>query len=74
METAGKKLTRSDLLRSFWRYLFMNQCGWNYERMQSVGYCYAMLPILQKTRPDPEDFKEALRWKRLARRWRPLRV
>jgi PTS system mannose-specific IID component len=59
METAGTKLTRSDLLRSFWRYLFMNQCGWNYERMQSVGYCYAMLPILQKTRPDPEDFKEA---------------
>jgi PTS system mannose-specific IID component len=59
METAEKKLTRSDLLRSFWRYLFMNQCGWNYERMQSVGYCYAMLPILQKTHPDPEDFKEA---------------
>jgi PTS system mannose-specific IID component len=59
METAGKKLTRSDLLRSFWRYLFMNQCGWNYERMQSVGYCYAILPILQKTHPDPEDFKEA---------------
>lgn len=59
METAGKKLTRSDLMKSFWRYLFLNQLGWNYERMQSVGYCAAILPILRKTRPDPEEFKEA---------------
>ena len=57
--TASKKLTRSDLMRAFWRYLFLNQLGWNYERMQSVGYCAAILPILRKTRPDPEDFKEA---------------
>jgi mannose/fructose/N-acetylgalactosamine-specific phosphotransferase system component IID len=46
-------------MRAFWRYLFLNQLGWNYERMQSVGYCAAILPILRKTRPDPEDFKEA---------------
>jgi PTS system mannose-specific IID component len=59
MEATGTKLTRSDLMKSFWRYLFLNQMGWNYERMQSVGYCAAILPILQKTRPDPEDFKEA---------------
>jgi PTS system mannose-specific IID component len=32
--------------------------GWNYERMQSVGYCYSMLPILEKAHPDPEEFKE----------------
>ncbi|HHH82813.1 MAG TPA: PTS system mannose/fructose/sorbose family transporter subunit IID [Chloroflexi bacterium] len=57
--TAEKKLTRSDLMKSFWRYLFLNQLGWNYERMQSVGYCAAILPILRKTRPDPEEFKEA---------------
>lgn len=59
MEAAGTKLSRSDLVRTFWRFIFFNQMGWNYERMQSVGYCYAMLPILQKTHPDPEDFKEA---------------
>jgi PTS system mannose-specific IID component len=57
--TASKKLTRSDLTRAFWRYLFLNQLGWNYERMQSVGYCASILPILRKTRPDPEEFKEA---------------
>lgn len=57
--TAEKKLTRSDLLKAFWRYIWLFQCGWNYERMQSVGYCYSMLPILKKLHPDPEDFKEA---------------
>ena len=56
---AAKKLTRADLMSAFWRYVFLFQCGWNYERMQSVGYCYSILPILKKTRPDPEEFKEA---------------
>ena len=54
-----KKLTRADLMSAFWRYIMCFQFGWNYERMQSVGYCYTMLPILKKTRPDPEEFKEA---------------
>jgi len=54
-----EKLTRKDLMAAFWRYIWMSQCGWNYERMQSLGYCYAMLPILKKTRPTPEEFKEA---------------
>lgn len=53
------KLTRGDLMRAFWRYIFFFQSGWNYERMQSVGYCYAILPILKRLHPDPEDFKEA---------------
>jgi len=57
--TVERKLTRSDLMKAFWRYVFLFQCGWNYERMQSVGYCYTMIPILKKTRPDPEEFKEA---------------
>ena len=27
-------------MKAFWRYFWLFQCGWNYERMQSVGYCY----------------------------------
>jgi PTS system mannose-specific IID component len=57
--TVERKLTRSDLMKAFWRYIFLFQCGWNYERMQSVGYCYTMIPILKKLHPDPEEFKEA---------------
>lgn len=59
MTIVTPKLTRGDLMKSFWRYIFLFQSGWNYERMQSVGYCYAILPILKRTHPDPEDFKEA---------------
>jgi PTS system mannose-specific IID component len=59
MTMAEKKLTRADLRSAFWRYFFTFQFGWNYERMQSVSYCFAMIPILKKTRPDPEEFKEA---------------
>jgi len=59
MTTAESKLTRADLMKAFWRYVFLFQCGWNYERMQSVGYAFSILPILKKTRPDPEEFKEA---------------
>jgi mannose PTS system EIID component len=57
--TVEKKLSRSDLMKAFWRYIWLFQCGWNYERMQSVGYCYSMIPILKKLHPDTEDFKEA---------------
>ena len=57
--TVDKKLTRADLMKAFWRYVFLFQCGWNYERMQSVGYAYTMIPILKKTRPGEEEFKEA---------------
>ena len=56
---AKEKITHADIMKVFWRNIFMSQCGWNYERMQSVGYCYTMLPILKKLHPDPEDFKEA---------------
>lgn len=55
---AAVKLTRADLWQAFVRYVFAAQLGWNYERMQSVGYCYSMLPIFKRTHPDPEDFKE----------------
>ncbi|MDY6868716.1 MAG: PTS system mannose/fructose/sorbose family transporter subunit IID [Chloroflexota bacterium] len=59
MENKEKKLTRSDLMKAFWRYVFLFQCGWNYERMQSVGYAFSILPIIKKTRPGDEEFKEA---------------
>ena len=59
MENTERKLTRSDLMKAFWRYVFFFQCGWNYERMQSVGYAYSILPIIKKTRPGEEEFKEA---------------
>jgi PTS system mannose-specific IID component len=59
MAAKTNKVTRADIMKCFWRYVFLFQCGWNYERMQSVGYCFAILPIIKKTRNGAGEFKEA---------------
>lgn len=42
-----KKLTKSDLNSMFIRSNF-HQGSWNYERMQALGYCFAMVPIIKR--------------------------
>jgi len=55
---ASVKLSRAVLRETFIRFIFVGQLGWNYERMQSIGYCFSMFPVFRATHPDPEDFKE----------------
>ena len=62
METnvpAGR-LDRRDLLASFWRYFWSFQISWNYERMQALGFAYAMEPVLRKLFPNEAEYEEAL--------------
>lgn len=54
-----KKLTKSDLTSMFIRSNF-HQGSWNYERMQALGYCFAMVPIIKRLY-DGEDRKLALK-------------
>ena len=54
------RLERSDLLASFWRYFWSFQISWNYERMQALGFAYAMEPVLRKLFPEEADYEEAL--------------
>lgn len=42
-----KKLTKSDLTSMFIRSNF-HQGSWNYERMQALGYCFAMVPVIKR--------------------------
>ncbi len=44
----GYKLTDADFRQINTRSLFLNQIGWNYERMQGSGYLWIMLPQLRK--------------------------
>ena len=44
----------SILLRSFFI-----QSSWNLERMQNLGFLYAILPALKRVHPDPEERKQA---------------
>jgi hypothetical protein len=57
MATKATKVTIADIKKAFWRYVFFSQCGWNYERMQSVGYCYSMHP-LSKNPPDLKNSRK----------------
>ncbi|SUO95604.1 PTS mannose transporter subunit IID [Suttonella ornithocola] len=45
------KLTQSDFNAAFIRSNFL-QASWNFERMQALGYCFQMVPIIKRLYPD----------------------
>ena len=55
-----RALTKRDLNRSFWRYILSFQISWNYERMQALGFCWAMVPVLRRLFPDRTEFSAGL--------------
>lgn len=55
-----KTIERKDLMKVFVRSLALQGC-FNYERMQAIGYCYAMIPVLRKLYPGKEEMAEALK-------------
>lgn len=54
-----KKINKKDLQRLFWRSIPM-EGSWNYERMDNLGFAWAIMPILKKLYPDQKDFADAL--------------
>jgi mannose/fructose/N-acetylgalactosamine-specific phosphotransferase system component IID len=58
--TPTTRLDRGTLLASFWRYFWSFQISWNYERMQALGFAYAMEPVLRKLFPNEADYEVAL--------------
>jgi mannose/fructose/N-acetylgalactosamine-specific phosphotransferase system component IID len=48
------------LNRSFWRYFWSFQISWNYERMQALGFCWAMIPVLRYLHRDDRSFADAM--------------
>ena len=56
----SKVITKQDLNKVFWRGIFM-QFSWNYERMQALGYCWTILPVLKKIyKDDSQGLKSAV--------------
>lgn len=47
--------------RAVWMRTWLLQANWNYERMQNVGWCYAMIPAMKKLYKDPEEQKAFLK-------------
>lgn len=56
------KITKKDLKRVYIRNLFGFQWGWNYEKMQGLGYAFTMMPVLKRLyAKDPAQMKTALK-------------
>lgn len=45
--------------KTFWRWYFLGGAGWNYEKMQGLGYFFSMLPMIQKQKTDEDKKKMA---------------
>lgn len=54
------KLRRSDLMKSFVIWELTSEMCLSYERLMSLGFCHAMLPILKRLYPDKDDLADAM--------------
>ncbi|MGT2828763.1 PTS system mannose/fructose/sorbose family transporter subunit IID [Streptococcus hillyeri] len=53
------QLTKADRRKVWWRSQFL-QGSWNYERMQNLGWAYALIPAIKKLYTSKEDQAAAL--------------
>lgn len=53
------QLSQSDRRKVWWRLTFL-QGSWNYERMQNLGWAYALMPAIKKLYTTKEDRVAAL--------------
>ncbi|MEI9534146.1 PTS mannose transporter subunit IID [Moellerella wisconsensis] len=58
---AEKKLTPGDIRGVFLRSNLF-QGSWNFERMQALGFCYSMIPVIRRLYPENnDDRKQAIK-------------
>jgi D-glucosaminate-specific PTS system IID component len=59
-QTPQGVITKKDLLKSYLWWHGFAETSLNFERLQALAYCNAMIDILKKLYPDKEDFSRAL--------------
>lgn len=48
------QISKKDIRNVFWRSNLF--CGsWNFERMQALGFCFSMIPVIKKLYPENND-------------------
>ncbi len=55
----GGLVTKGDMRKVFWRSFPLQAC-FNFERMQNVGFCYSLIPVLNRLYPNKDEMSEAL--------------
>ena len=58
---ASVRLTRGDVLRSFWLWTFFSHANYNYERLQGTAFAHAMTPIIRRLYRTPDEIRAALK-------------
>ncbi len=53
-------LSKQDISKAAWRYIFWHQCAQNYERMQGLAFGHVLADPLAKLYPDKKEYTEAL--------------
>lgn len=54
-------LTKKDIDKAAWSYIFFAQATQNFERMMGLAFCHVMEPILKKLyKNNPDEYKRAL--------------
>jgi PTS system mannose-specific IID component len=49
------ELDDATVRQAMWRHIITLQWSWNYERMQALGYCWSMLPVINKIYKNREE-------------------
>jgi len=60
MAENAKKVSKATLNKSFWRWFYGNLTCFSHEHMQTFGYMWSMLPIIQELYPDKETQAQKL--------------
>jgi PTS system mannose-specific IID component len=50
-----KRLSRRDIVKAFWRWMFFSHSCYNYERLQALGFAFFIAPIIEELYPKKED-------------------
>lgn len=54
-------VTRADLVKAMWRHNFTLEFSWNWERMQALGFCWSIMPVLRKAYANDDDYYAAIK-------------
>ncbi|MFV0551430.1 MAG: PTS system mannose/fructose/sorbose family transporter subunit IID [Anaerorhabdus sp.] len=58
MKSNNSKFTAKELRRVNLRWIWQSQIGWNYERMQGLGYLSTMIPVINRLYGDNPELKQ----------------
>lgn len=61
MKNKSSLLTKKDINKAAWSYIFFSQATQNFERMMGLAFCHVLEPILKKLyQNNPDEYQKAL--------------